>query len=195
MTVTIGEHSVVCINDKRKIVLAVDDDTVNFIRHWLLPLVQKYVGNVAPVMKMVRSKSQDTLQQQDSQTSEESMPKKIATSSWQNKVIWSPSQIAWLVKAKNVAKDTKFIEQFPVDADLRGHRFSLTRDSQFLLAVAEWNKCDGSKRERIELPEGFGDAEAEFSSGLQPSAMESLNTESGLHPSPMAHRWMTDDGM
>ena len=108
VSVTIGVHKVTCVNTQRQIVLCVDDDTVGLIRHWLMPLAVTYASEVRPIMKMVRSQSQSTLDQQDSQTSEACKAKK-AVHSFQNKVTWSPSKIAWLVKAKKV--DTKTITE------------------------------------------------------------------------------------
>ena len=194
--VTIGVHKVTCVNSMRQIVLCVNDDTVGFIRHWLLPLALNYATDVRPIMKMVRSQSQSTLEQQDSQTSEECKAKTVRPT-FQNKIIWSPSKMAWLVKAKQVAKNTNHIKEFPVDTALRGTDFRQMKASQFRLAVAEWNKCDGSKSARIELAEGFGETDAPAMQTLIGESDQSDNngTESGSQPSPIAHRWDMDDGL
>ena len=69
VSVTTGEHCVDCLNNKRKIVLVVNDSTVRFILKWLLPLAQNYVGGSSSVMILMKSQSQNSSQQQDSQTS------------------------------------------------------------------------------------------------------------------------------
>jgi hypothetical protein len=193
---TIGEHTVECMNTQKQIVLSVNDDTVAFIRHWLLPLALKYATDVRPIMNMVRTKSQSSFEQTDSQTSEESKAKNLVPK-WQHKVIWCPSKMAWLVKAKNVAKNIKHVKEFPVDTALRGTDFCQVRASQFRLAVAEWNNSDGSKPERIELAEGFADMEAQPMQTIMDDSdqMESTGTESGSQPSPIAHRWEMDAGL
>jgi hypothetical protein len=193
---TIGEYTVECMNTQKQIVLSVNDDTVAFIRHWLLPLALKYATDVRPIMNMVRTKSQSSFEQTDSQTSEESKAKNLVPK-WQHKVIWCPSKMAWLVKAKNVAKNMKHVKEFPVDTALRGTDWRQARLSQFRLAVAEWNNSDASKRERIELAEGCADMEDQpMQTSMDDSdQMESTGTESGSQPSPIGHRWEMDAGL
>ena len=69
--------------------------------------------------------------------------------------------------------------------------------SQFLLAVAEWNKADRSKLARIELEEGFGDTGAQAMQMItsESDGSEKIGTGSGTQPSPIAHRWDMDDGL
>ena len=105
--------------------------------------------------------------------------------------------MAWLVKAKNVAKNMKHVKEFPVDTALRGTDWRQARLSQFRLAVAEWNRSDASKRERIELAEGCADMEDQpMQTSMDDSGqMESTETESGSQPSPIGHRWEMDAGL
>ena len=132
---------------------------------------------------MVKKPSQDSLDQEDSQTTSESKNKKDV-SSFQNKVIWSPAQHAWLVKAKKVPKKKEYIKVFPVDPNLLGTEFSQARTKQFRLAVQEWNMSDGSKRDRITLPEAFGDLHQKETT-IDP-------TEHGSQPSLMTEKWHLD---
>ena len=194
--VTIEAHTVVFVNVLKQVVVCVDDDTVAFIRHWLLPLARNYFGVVRPVLNMVaRSRSQHSLEQQDSQTSEESRPRR-SFPTFQNKVIWSPAQHGWIVKAKKVGKNTgNLIGTFPVDRKLLGKDFSKARAAQFRLAVQEWNKYDGSKRDRIALPEAFCEPPLEQTIPDDSDQRQSDGTDSGSQPSVMTDRWRLDDDL
>ena len=176
-----------------------NDDTVMFIRHWLLPLALKYNENVSPLQAMVSPASHDTLGEPDSQTSEpSSKDTKLRAAVWQNKIRFDLSQVAWQVKAKKVdeKKHPKWVEWWPVDTSLVGPQWIQSRDAQFRLAALEWNKVDGSKRTRIELsaeqilvaegmmqkPEGESDQ------------TDSLGTESDSPPS-LTQRGDADDSL
>ena len=90
------------------------------------------------------------------------------------------------MKAQKVPNNQTFIQEFQVDRALRGHLFSQARDAQFRLAVEEWNKYDGPKRARIELPETIMSED---------DLPEKLEQESGLPHSALTARWEEDDAL
>ena len=64
-----------------------------------------------------------------------------------------------------------------MDDSLLGQEWSRAYAYQFQLAVAEWNRADGTNREREEIPEQLGDTDKQKESGSQPSPMETVDTE------------------
>ena len=155
---------------------------------------------------MVRSQSQDSLEEQKSQTSSEWTPRK-SFPTLTSKVTWSPEKHGWLVRAKQVRSTKQCTKTFAVDPTLLGADFAEAYSSQRRQAVAEWNRCDGTKRDRINLPQHCSalDAQETMVQGIlsEGNTRESDGTESGSQPScgsdwqPMSatDRWLSDTSL
>ena len=81
-------------------------------------------------------------------------------------------------------KKKEYIKVFAVNRNLLGKEFSQARTEQFRLAVQERNMSDGSKRDRITLPEAFGELHRKETT-IDP-------TEHGSQPSLMTEKWHLD---
>ena len=137
VSLTFGDYTVVCLNNRRRILIELEDGGVQFIRHWLQPFIlASYTGlskRVVPVEAIVARSPVDR-----------SLPLQLATPNIENKIRWHARKNAWAVKAKKTVKKDKFQVMFEEEDALRDDDF-LKIDEGGL----EWNRCDHSTRRRI----------------------------------------------
>ena len=169
LNVTIGGYTVKCINTKRQILISVDDASVKFIRHWLLPLAQK------SVLSAVEKKSPLPVAKPLTETSVGFQFSANPMPNISGKVTWNPVKHAWRVRANKPCM--KIEGSFEVDSFLSAAAYHKVKSLEYRKAVDAWNKCDGSKRHRIKvatvLLEDHGETSEhllEEASGSQPSS-------------------------
>ena len=169
LNVDIGGYTVKCINTKRQILISVDDASVKFIRHWLLPLAQKSVLSAVEKKSPLAVAKPLTEAVVGFQFSANPMP------NLSGKVTWNPANHAWRVKANKPCM--KIEGSFEVDKFLSADAYHKVKSLEYRKAVDAWNKCDGSKRHRIKvatvLLEDHGETSEhllEETSGSQPSS-------------------------
>ena len=137
VSLTFGDYTVVCLNNRRRILIELEDGGVQFIRHWLQPLIlasyPALAKRVAPVEAIVARSPVDR-----------SLPLQLATPNIENKIRWHARKNAWAVKAKKTVKKDQFQVMFEEEDALRDDDF-LKIDEGGL----EWNRCDHSTRRRI----------------------------------------------
>jgi hypothetical protein len=155
LNVEIGGYFVKCINTKRQMLICNDEASVQFIRHWLLPLAHKSIDSTIakkgpfPEVKLPKEISGGF------HFSANPMP------NISGKVTWNPEQHAWRMKAK---KPRMKMENFyVVDWKLSSDAYHNVRSQQYQKAVDAWNKCDGTTRHRIKLNAVLLDSHGETS--------------------------------
>ena len=137
VSLTFGDYTVVCLNNRRRILIELEDGGVQFIRHWLQPFIlASYTAlakRVVPVEAILARSPVDR-----------SLPLQLATPNIENKIRWHARKNAWTVKAKQTVKKDQFQVMFEEEDALRDDDF-LKIDEGGL----EWNRCDHSTRRRI----------------------------------------------
>ena len=155
LNIEIGGYTVKCINTKRQMLIVNDEASLQFIRHWLLPLAHKSIDSaIAKKLSLP----------------EEKLPKEISGGfhfsanpmpNISNKVTWNPEQHAWRMKAK---KPRMKMENFyVVDWNLPSAAYHKIKSQQYQKAVDAWNQCDGSTRHRIKVNSVLLDSHGETS--------------------------------
>ena len=142
MAVNIGAFRVMCLNDAKKIVLRLDEETIKFIKEWMVPLLRE------------TARSQDELDRGSVRASVEA-PAKLATFHFsapttpniRDKVLWNPTTHSWQIllrKNKAVPSDT-----FTVDPCLDKQSYDEQKGAAYCRAIETWNELDGTSRFRI----------------------------------------------
>ena len=130
-----------CLNDARKMVLRLDDDTVKFINGWMVPLLRE------------TARSQDSQERKPTEAAE--APGQLAqfhfsapsTPNIRDKVLWNPTAHSWEILLKQNKAPLK--EKCGVDPLLDKQSYEEAKAAAYLRAIETWNRLDGSSRHRI----------------------------------------------
>ena len=120
-----------------------DDASMQFIRHWLLPLAQKSIHSAVGKKSSLPEEKLPTEISVGFQFSANPMP------NISGKVPWNPEKHAWRVKAKKPRMKIEGI--FEVDWHLPAAAYHKVKSQEYQKAVDAWNHCDGSNRHRIKV--------------------------------------------
>ena len=139
VTVRLGEHDLVAMNSHYRMAFRMEQNTIAFMSTFMVSMARKVIhaGNVS------------------SNSPTESVPSPAAfhftpptLPNHRDKVVWSPTQNAWLVSCK-VDKHIKRTTKFAVDMALPQEEREREKARQYGHAVETWNIQDRSKRPRI----------------------------------------------
>ena len=136
--VTIGGYVLLCMNTKKQFLIAVNAVAVDFIRHWMLPLVLLPVVAAPEKPKLIAPVAPDGFQFSA-----------CRCPTITGKVFWKPDKHMWKIRV--LKPKTQIETTFKVDATLPADEYALKKESLYREAVTAWNNCDGSKRFRIKL--------------------------------------------
>ena len=160
MAVDIAGKCVMCINTMKQFCLAVDGNTLEFIKDVLVPLIHKTAHSPAktkhratPTNKTTPNGSQPMFQF--------SFDLNHVCNNIPQKVQWNPKTHSWRVLAQKVQPGTAITKSFQVDKGLSSAEYHKHRVAMYLVALEAWNTSDGSRRHRIRLPQlvnAVGDA-------------------------------------
>ena len=140
--VQFGTQSVYVLNYLRKILLCAEDQTVEFIRNWLVPLAKETILLVAAQRN--NEPTPPLLQ------SQESVVYSCTTNKFPNiahKVQWMTDDHEWKVTTRRDKKKEK--TSFPVNSQLKGKEYEEEKLLQYRLAILHWNDNDHTKGHRI----------------------------------------------
>ena len=144
-------YNLMCINFKKVLAIHLDDRCVKFIHEWLVPWVQK-TETLLSAKARRGEQNQEQERHRTPATPGAFTFRQNPTPNIHDKVWFVPSNSYWKLKLQQVPKKMKPCSVFPVNPDLAGTEYHQEKLHQYLLAVAEWNRCDGSKRHRIKQP-------------------------------------------
>ena len=147
LRVTMGDFTVTCLNHGRACILQVDDDCVNFIKGFLLPLAQ---NSAAPSQSVAKPR-----QETGGTTAPFSFPTSC-TPNIRDKVMWDVAQHGWkLYVKKSKAVRKPFTDasggSLCVSSKLQVDVYEKEKQEKYVNAIVTWNTFDGSSRTRIEL--------------------------------------------
>jgi hypothetical protein len=138
LVLNIGGFHVMCLNDAKKMVMRLNDETIKFIVGWVVPLLR------------------ETARSQDLEVTEAAeAPRKLAqfhfiaptTPNIRDKVIWNPTKHCFeILLAKNKRSPS---EKCDVDPSLDRQSYDEAKATAYRRAIETWNKLDGSSRHRI----------------------------------------------
>ena len=166
VVLVIGGYSVFCINHRKQMLIAVDDDSVEFIRHWLLPLAQqsaRCIGTTAPVQPVEPACATKLGGFQFSAN---------PTPNIRGKITWNPAKHAWKLLAQKPNPKMLPLRIFAINPELPATEYLAAKSLEYRLAIEAWNTCDRSSRHRIKPPTVLLE-EGVTTSGSQPSSGDS----------------------
>ena len=144
MEISIGGHTVICLNHATRMSLKVDDKTAAFITSWMLPVMRR----VSALPCDVPGVKPTALSQAPSPDSKPTFTLSSSpTPNFKDKVLWNPPKNRWellLKKPKGVCS-----EEFSVDPELATPAFVKQKLTVYRQAIKQWNLLDGSGRLRI----------------------------------------------
>ena len=153
LNVNIGDHIVEVLNDAHRFVIKLFDhgklqkNTIAWIQKWLLPLAKVRITH--------DSRSQKSESSQETQPVLNLAPfhfKASPTPNIRDRVTWNPTHSAWLVHVKKdkhpAAPKVLKVETTGMSKD----EAAAENDKVYIQAIQQWNKCDGSNRQMLEVP-------------------------------------------
>ena len=143
MIVSIGEHSLVCLNSSHKISLKLERPTIKFISEYMVALARRVIQEVAVggslCPESVRSQAAFHFQAS-------------VTPNHRDKVTWDVTNSSWTVVWKIKGKKLK-TTSLPVDPKLSSEDFKAEKVRQYSCALALWNAEDVSARRKVPTAE------------------------------------------
>ena len=142
LSVTIGKHSLTCVNALIKIALRLDRGTIDFLTDHMVALVNRLSedvkNGVSSIPRSVGTNASFHIRMSD-------------TPNIRDRVTWSVQKSSWvcvwkLGKENGKERTTKM---FPVDISLTPEKFKEEQVRQYECAKDWWNNNDGSTRHRI----------------------------------------------
>ena len=200
----IGGYPISCLNFKKRIVIAVDDECVTFVHNGIMPFAEQSSRSWLLNTGKRDTNSTNSRLEKGVQPSEKSgsqtsyvstsyTSKENLTPNSRDKVTWHPEIRTWKVLATTKHKDVEYTRGFVVEA-LKEDEFRQRKIEKYLLAVDEWNQQDKSKRHRIEVPSLVRDMikkakpRVGSASGVQPSPASSSSAQSSPESSTSAKK-------
>ena len=144
---SIGGHSVHCLNHATQALLKLDAGTIEFIASWVAPLVKE----LAERLGTDGSQPSHALNGGSSEVSSLATKFKFAsppTPNVRDKISWDPKRHAWHVFVRK-PKGTFDASDFKVNPDLRGNEYDAEKLAVYRRAVETWNRLDGTTRLRV----------------------------------------------
>jgi len=152
----IGGYKVVCLNYVAKMVLKLDEATLNFVTSWIVPLARQLAHSQVALAhsQVTRVHCEEALESTACESS-----RKLAvfqftanpTPNIKDKVLWYPNSHAW----KIVLHDKNTLS-FSVAPNLSAQKYAEEKVAAYWHAVDAWNRLDNSKRLRIPITCLFG---------------------------------------
>ena len=143
MEISIGGHTVMCLNHATRMSLKLDNKTYAFITAWMVPLMRQ----VSALPHDVPAVKQMALSQAASPDAKPTFTlSQSPTPNIKDKVHWNPPKNRWdllLKKAKGVCSELR------VDTEQPPTAFASQKIAVYRQAIKQWNLLDGSTRSRI----------------------------------------------
>ena len=137
--VIIGGHTLTCVNHATRMMLKLDNATVQFITDWVVPLVTKLAFSKDPSPST--GPAVGTLANFHLTA--------CATPNIKDKIQWNPTQHFWEVLVKKCKGEWPDRQDLLVDTKLDLALYEEEKIAAYGRAVHAWNRLDGSKRFRI----------------------------------------------
>ena len=154
LIVSIGEHSLVCLNSSQKISLKLERPTIKFISEYMVALARRVIQEVAEGGRLCPESvgSQAAFHFQAS-----------VTPNLRDKVTWDVTNSSWTVvwKSKGKKGKTRNTRSLPVDPSLSSEDFQAEKVRQYSAAVALWNAEDKSARSKVPTAESQPGAQSQ----------------------------------
>ena len=155
LIVSIGEHSLVCLNSSQKISLKLERPTIKFISEYMVALARRVIQEV----KVDGSSSPESVRSQPAAFHFQAS----VTPNHRDKVTWDVTNSSWTVVWKSKGKKGKTLNttSLPVDPSLSSEDFQAEKARQYSAAVALWNAEDKSARSKVPTAESQPGAQSQ----------------------------------
>ena len=138
--VKIGEFKVQALNTTERCLLKVDENTAEFIASWVVSMVKEVSKNGGACK----------LDSESDKTLATFQFKKMSLPNIRDKIKWIPYEQRWNIYVQKPKEQVPPKEEFAVEGKTQGE-YDVKKTSQYWLAVAAWNRIDGSTRHRIPM--------------------------------------------